>query len=176
MCAAACTCHDAAVTDDRNAIRRWRAPVGLDVLVEVSQAADRLFATAGLLLPPDDPTEVLLRAEHVLVAGQPPVGFAVVDTVDGLAHLASLAVHPSHGRRGVGGRLLEAACAATTHRAITLTTFADLPWNAPWYAARGFTELPVDDWGPELHRTWAAEREAGIAVAPRVAMIRPLGG
>jgi N-acetylglutamate synthase-like GNAT family acetyltransferase len=155
-------------------IRKWLPATDLDVLVGVSRAADGLFATAGVLLPPDDPTEELLRAEHVLVAGDPPIGFAVVNTVDGLAHLASLGVHPSHGRRGVGGTLLAAACAVTDLPAITLTTFVDVPWNAPWYATRGFTELPVDEWGPGLHRTWAAERAAGIAVAPRVAMIRRL--
>jgi GNAT superfamily N-acetyltransferase len=127
-----------------------------------------------LRLPPDDPTDELLRAEHVLVAGDPPVGFAVVNTVDGHAHLAALGVHPAHGRRGVGGRLLTAACEVTDHAAITLTTFRDLPWNAPWYTPRGCTELRADRWGPELRDAWAAERDGGVAVAHRVAMIRHL--
>ena len=81
-------------------IRRWQPSDDLDRLVVVSQAADVMFATFGLSsLPPDDPTDELLRAEHVLVAGSPPVGFAVVNTVDGRAHLAGLGVHPEFGRR-----------------------------------------------------------------------------
>lgn len=142
----------------------------------VSQAADQLFADFGLALPPDDPIDELRHAEHVLVADCPPIaGFAVVDTVDGLAHLASLGVHPDYGRRGIGSRLLAAACALTAHPAITLTTFVAVPWNAPWYAARGFRVLPAGERGPQLRQVMAAERAAGIAVAPRTTMIRPLG-
>ena len=157
-------------------IRRWRPDADLARVVEVSQAADRLFADFGLDLPPDDPTDELTHAEHVLVADGPPVtGFAIVNTVDGLAHLASLGVHPDFGRRGIGSRLLEAACAVTTRPAVTLTTFVAVPWNAPWYAARGCHVLPPDEWGPQLRQVVAAERAAGIAVAPRIAMIRRLG-
>jgi GNAT superfamily N-acetyltransferase len=158
-------------------VRRWRPSDDLARLVVVSQAADVMFAAFGLSLPPDDPTDELLRAEHVLVAGSPPVGFAVVNTVDGRAHLAGLGVHPEFGRRGVGGRLLTAACALATELgrpAMTLTTFVDVPWNAPWYAARGFVELPVDRWGTGLRDLWATEVAAGIVVAPRLVMIRSL--
>jgi GNAT superfamily N-acetyltransferase len=158
-------------------IRHWQPAVDLARLVEVTKAADVMFADYGLSLPPDDPTAELLRAEHVLVAGSPATGVAELITVDGRAHLAGLAVHPAHGRHGIGSRLLAAACEVATeagHSAITLTTFADVPWNAPWYTARGFTELPADAWGPGLRAVWAAERAAGIIVAPRVAMIRPL--
>lgn len=136
-----------------------------------------MFADAGLTLPPDDPTDELRAAEHVLVAGAPVVGFAALTTVDGNAHLASLGVHPDHGRRGVGSRLLAAACAWAAELgrpAITLTTFVHLPWNAPFYAARGFAVLPPAAWGPGMRDVWAAERRAGIVVAPRTAMIRRL--
>jgi ribosomal protein S18 acetylase RimI-like enzyme len=165
------------MTDDTIDVRRWRPDVDLARLVEISMAADVMFADFGLSLPPDDPTATLRRAEHVLVAGSPAVGFAELDTVDGRAHLAGLAVHPAHGRRGIGSRLLAAACDVAVeagHTAMTLTTFADVPWNARWYAARGFAELPADAWGPGLRAVWAAERDAGIIVAPRVAMIRTL--
>jgi ribosomal protein S18 acetylase RimI-like enzyme len=158
-------------------IRRWRPADDLADVVAVSRAADVLFADFGLSLPPDDPTDELLRAEHVLVAGSPSVGFAVVNTVDGNAHLAGLGVHPAYGRRGIGGRLLAAACALAGEvgrPAMTLTTFVDVPWNAAWYAGRGFVELAADQWGVGLRAVWAAEVAAGIVVAPRVAMIRPL--
>jgi GNAT superfamily N-acetyltransferase len=158
-------------------IRRWRPADDLARVVEVSQAGDGMFADVGLSLPPDDPTAELLRAEHVLVAGSPPVGFTAVNTVDGRAHVAALGVHPDQGRRGIGSRLLAAACALAGdlgRPAVTLTTFADVPWNAPWYAARGFAVLAAEQWGAELRAVWAAEVAAGIVVAPRVAMIRLL--
>ena len=85
----------------------------------------------------------------VLVAGDPPVGFAHVALLGGHPHLDQLSVHPEAGRRGIGTALVEAACdrlAARGYGQLTLTTYADLPWNAPYYARLGFTE--VDDAEP----------------------------
>ncbi|MFC7329575.1 GNAT family N-acetyltransferase [Marinactinospora rubrisoli] len=136
-----------------------------------------MFAAAGLVLPPDDPLPLLAHADWLWAAGRPPVGFAVLGVLDGSAHLEQLAVHPAHGRRGIGGALLAAACADARdrgYRRMTLTTFRDLAWNAPWYARRGFTPVPEHDWGPELREQWRREVELGIVVAPRVVMARDL--
>ncbi|MFC7644232.1 GNAT family N-acetyltransferase [Streptosporangium lutulentum] len=97
--------------------------------------------------------------------------------VDGALHLDQLAVHPDHGRRGIGGRLLEAVCDHATSAgaaAVTLTTFRDVPWNGPWYAQRGFAVLDPAEWGPELVALVEHERELGIELAPRVVMRRVL--
>lgn len=161
---------------NRSGVRPWDPLGDLPRLVDVNRAAGKLFAEHGIELPPDDPANDLLAAEEVLVANAPhPVGFAMLTILDGHAHLAELAVHPAYGRRGIGGTLLARSCDwAKEHgfSAITLTTFVDVPWNAPWYAARGFTELPSQDWGPDLRKQWAKEEAAGILVAPRLAMVR----
>ncbi|CAM3791084.1 GNAT family N-acetyltransferase [Nocardioides zeicaulis] len=99
----------------------------------------------------------------VLVAGDPPVGFAHVVDMVGHAHLAQLSVHPDHGRRGVGAALLEAAAERATlkgHGSLTLTTYADLPWNGPFYARHGFVEFAADDplTGPQQEVTDEEER------------------
>ncbi len=151
----------------------------LDELVEVSLAADGLFAEAGLDLPSDDPRVMLRHVERVLVGvvGGRVRGLAATFALDGATHLEQLAVHPGHGRRGIGGALLEAVCAeaaADGRGRVTLTTFRDLPWNGPWYERRGFMVLPAVEWGPGLAGQWVAEEEAGIMVRPRVAMVRVL--
>ncbi|MDA2815059.1 GNAT family N-acetyltransferase [Nocardiopsis sp. RSe5-2] len=170
-------------------------------VVEVSLAADGMFADAGIVLPPDDPRELLdhvlgpVRADGtrraperfgaVLVAEASGAdghegrvaGLAALIELDGAAHLEQIAVHPGLGRRGIGRALLEAACERARDAgfgALTLTTFRDLAWNAPWYARRGFSELPRQAWGPDLAAQWRTEEEAGILVAPRIAMRRPL--
>src|SRR5262245_55713761 len=55
-----------------------------------------------------------------------PVGFAFVMDLGGQAHLDELDVLPSHGRRGVGGALIEAVCAwarSQGRSSLTLSTF-----------------------------------------------------
>jgi ribosomal protein S18 acetylase RimI-like enzyme len=107
-----------------------------------------------------------------LVAGDPPVGFAAVIELDGHWHLEQIAVHPDHGRRGIGAALLGAARAGRD--GITLITFREVPWNGPWYARHGFTELPEAEWGPELLAHWRAEIDAGLhRLGPRLIMAAP---
>lgn len=132
-------------------------------LPRVEAAADALLAGyLNVQLPPTSDlggaVEVLARAAAVLVVGSPPVGFAQLDVVDGRAHLQQLAVDPMYGRRGLGTALVR-ACGewAIRHRfaELTLTTFAHIPFNAPFYARMGFRV--IDD----------AVLPAGLAVLRR---------
>jgi GNAT superfamily N-acetyltransferase len=71
------------------------------------------------------------------------VGFVHVLEVDGIAHLEQLSVLPEQGRRGYGRALVEAAKAEARRRGhdrMTLRTYADVAWNAPFYRRAGFTE------------------------------------
>ena len=80
----------------------------------------------------------------LLVAGDPAVGFVHVVEIDGHAHLDQISVLPSAGRQGVGTALVRAAvtgAAARGFEEVTLTTYADLPWNGPFYAGLGFAEV-----------------------------------
>ncbi|MDR7251172.1 GNAT superfamily N-acetyltransferase [Nocardioides sp. BE266] len=84
----------------------------------------------------------------ILVAGDPAVGFAHVRDLESHAHLDQISVHPDHARRGIGTALLEAAAeraALKGHGTLTLTTYADLAWNAPFYARHGFVEVSGDE-------------------------------
>ncbi|WP_068921967.1 GNAT family N-acetyltransferase [Planobispora rosea] len=157
---------------------RWAEAAELPGLVAVEVAADGVFSQVGIVFPAGTTMiEEVGDPSRVLVAGDPPAGFALFGWVDGNVHLDQLAVHPDHGRRGVGGRLVEALCAhaaAVGARAVTLTTFRDVPWNGPWYARRGFTVLDPAEWGPELAALVDHERELGIELAPRVVMRRLL--
>ena len=52
-----------------------------------------------------DEEDRLAQAAVVFVSGEPPVGFACVEIVDGLAHIWQLSVLQSKGRQGLGARL-----------------------------------------------------------------------
>lgn len=106
-----------------------------------------------------------------------PVAYATASVVDDEGHLDQVSVLRSHARRGIGGALVEHVCEwATTQglNALTLTTFRDVTWNGPLYERYGFVPLADDEHGPELTAIRAAERAAGIEVAPRIAMRRSL--
>lgn len=71
------------------------------------------------------------------------VGFVHVLEVEGIAHLDQLSVLPQHGRRGYGRTLLQAAMTEAQGRgygSLSLRTYADVPWNAPFYGHVGFIE------------------------------------
>ena len=58
--------------------------------------------------------------------------------------------------------------------AVTLTTYRDVPWNAPFYERLGFSVL--DELTPEL--AWIRDHEKAIGdddFGPRLAMRRDLG-
>ena len=62
------------------------------------------------------------------------VAYLLLDIVDAAAHIDQVSVHPSHARRGLGRTLIEAAAdwaAGEGLESLTLTTFAEVPWNAP---------------------------------------------
>ena len=154
-------------------------------LRDIEGAAGAVFADVGLEdVAKHEPESVEGLGEYidagrawVIVEDAAPVGYAVVDIVDGLAHLEQLSVRPEYGRRGLGAALLEFVCdwARRQHfGGITLTTFADLPWNAPFYAQHRFYALASSELGPELRIQRAEEAAAGLDPARRVCMRRDL--
>jgi GNAT superfamily N-acetyltransferase len=91
------------------------------------------------------------------------VGFVHVVEVDGHAHLEQLSVLPSHTRRGLGRALVDAAKAAAVQRGyqwMTLRTYADVPWNAPFYSTCGFVESQPDT--EFLRQLVDTEKELGL--------------
>ena len=105
-----------------------------------------------------------------------PVGFAFVKVLEpSSAHLEELDVHPEHGRRGLGTRLVIAVCewaAVQGFGAVTLTTFRDVPFNRPFYERLGFEVIPVHELGLALISALAEEARRGMDPTTRVAMRR----
>jgi len=165
---------------DRYSIARAEAH-HLDDLKQIELAAARLLigqAPKTVLeeTTPHDALIAAMRQGHLWVAldGDLPVGFAHVDMLaSDLPHLEEIDVHPAHGRRGLGTRLVRRVCrwvAEARYEQITLTTFRSVPWNMPWYARLGFIELPAAQWRDELRQRVESETARGLDRARRVAM------
>jgi len=140
----------------------------------------RQFADVGLhAVASDEPPTFDALTEHISsgtawvaeVSGQ-VVGYAVASIVDDEAHLDQVSVDPSMRGHSIGALLIDEVAQWGRVRGfdtLTLTTFADVPWNAPYYARLGFVTLAAEEMGPEL--TAVREREAWLdELASRVAM------
>jgi len=158
----------------------------LERLRDIERAAGVLFAEAGMpevAAHEPDPAEALARYADagrawVVAIEDVPVGYALVDIVDGDAHLEQISVHPDAGRRGLGTMLLHHVCSWARdqgYQAVTLSTFADLAWNAPFYAKQGFRVMTEDELGPELRVLRDEETAHGLDPARRVCMSATLG-
>lgn len=106
-----------------------------------------------------------------------PIGYVLVDVVDGSAHVEQVTVHPGHQGRGIGRALLEWVetwAATQAMPGVTLTTFTDVPWNRPLYEHLGFAVLDDADIGPQLRELRAVEADHGLDPAVRVCMRLPV--
>jgi predicted N-acetyltransferase YhbS len=93
-----------------------------------------------------------------------PVGFLAAEVVGDTLHVDEVDVVMPRQRQGLGRRLMEAAIAAAKAKglaAVTLTTFRDIPWNAPFYASLGFVEFPPDEIPGHLAEENAAQAARG---------------
>ncbi|MGH3878290.1 MAG: GNAT family N-acetyltransferase [Actinophytocola sp.] len=165
---------------------REARPEDLPRLREVERAAGTPFRDIGMAAVADDePLAVEELAQfqadgRAWVYADPddrPVAYLLVAVVDGEAHIEQVSVVPPYARRGIGRRLIEVAREwAVAHglAALSLTTFAGVPWNGPYYARLGFEVLPVDQLTAGLRSIRAAEAAKGLDAWPRVAMRRRL--
>jgi GNAT superfamily N-acetyltransferase len=165
---------------------RAAAEADLPVMQEIERAAGAVFAEIGMREIADDeplPLEELAgfqeggRAWVAEDGAGRPVAYLIADLVDGNVHIEQVSVHPVAARQGIGRRLLEHAAAYATARgasALTLTTFAEVPWNAPYYARCGFRVVPDSDLSPGLNDIRSREIAHGLYRWPRVTMRRPL--
>ncbi|NKN32049.1 GNAT family N-acetyltransferase [Marichromatium bheemlicum] len=156
----------------------------MEALPEIERSADTLFRTVpGLAWIADAPVLSVsahleaVRAGTSWVVGDSarpdPWGFLCAESVGRTLHLCQLAVCRSHQRRGGGRLLVQAALDWARARhcvALTLTTFRDLGWNAPFYAALGFQVVDASRLGPRLRAILQAEVAQGLASHQRCAM------
>lgn len=148
-------------------------PEHLPQLAAIEMAAAQVFppeVVPAAVRAESVPLDVLRAAQSadriwVALQADAPVGFALLEIVDGEVLLAEIDVHPQHARQGLGRRLVAAAVDWARARqlpSISLTTFRDIPWNAPFYARLGFRPLATGVLSPALASVLAAEAARGL--------------
>ncbi len=155
-------------------------------LQDLERRSGALFREIGMdEVAGDEPPAIATFLEHVrdglawvaVDDGGRPVAYLIAAVLDGALHVEQVSVDADWGRRGIGRALVDHAArraVADGRDALTLTTFAEVPWNAPYYERLGFRALADDELTPGLAAIRAGERERGLDRWPRVAMRREL--
>ncbi|MFF1869153.1 GNAT family N-acetyltransferase [Streptomyces sp. CB03911] len=153
----------------------------LPLLREIEWAAGECFREIGMPEIADDeplPLPELARyldegtALAVVDAADRPVAYLIAEPVDGALHIEQVSVHPDHARRGLGRALIDHLGQLGGATALTLTTFAEVPWNAPYYARCGFRPLAAEEITPGLREIRRQEAAHGLDRWPRLCMRR----
>lgn len=169
--------HPTIVVTVKTSVRKATS-ADLTLLQAIEDEADTLFASIfsiGEWRPAPASIERSRQRGYILVAsegrGLEPLGFAHVLGIPGGDHLEQLSVRPSLARRGHGRALVEAVKGESGRRGskrVTLRTYAEVPWNAPFYASCGFVESDPDT--DFLRDLLIVEQRRGLGYGRRVQM------
>lgn len=167
---------------------RPATPADLPVLQEIERSAGQAFRGLGMdEVAEDQPFSLTELAGYqraglawvVVAPPDHPVGYLVAEPVDGALHIEQASVHADHARQGAGRLLLDTLveyAAGAAVPALTLTAFAEVPWNAPYYRQLGFQPIPDAEITPGLREIRRRETEAGLDRWPRICMRLAIGG
>jgi GNAT superfamily N-acetyltransferase len=156
----------------------------LPMLSEIEQSAARLFLdTPYAFLVNDEPLSLdfvqqQFSAGRVWVAvdcHETVVGYAISREVDDTLYLQQIDVEPEHGRRGIGSALVKTVCAWAQQQGyaiVSLSTFRNLPWNAPFYSKMGFYPVDEAELTTGFQQIRLKELAAGLPIVERVIMQR----
>jgi GNAT superfamily N-acetyltransferase len=154
----------------------------LPLLAHIEQSATSLFLDTPYAFLVDaaplplDFVQQQFRSGRVWVAvdlHEVVVGYAIAREVDETLYLQQIDVRPEHGHRGIGSALVNTVCLWARqqgYKIVSLSTFRDVPWNAPFYSSLGFH--PVDEAALTngFQQLRLKEVEAGLPIADRIIM------
>jgi GNAT superfamily N-acetyltransferase len=131
---------------------------------EAFRGTDQAWIAEDLVIEADDyPPLIAARGVRVAEADGVLAGFVHTEPVGDELHVWELAVRQDRQGQGIGRILMTAAREeALTHgcRAMTLTTFRAIPFNAPFYQRLGYEILEAPP--PHLAEILATEAERGL--------------
>ncbi|MBA8877953.1 GNAT family N-acetyltransferase [Phyllobacterium myrsinacearum] len=154
------------------------------VIAAIERASAARFLDIGMPeIAGDDPTPeavVLKRIaqDRLFVAVDvQPVGFVIFHVIDNHLYVEQIDVDPQYAGKRIGSALIglvEERARAEARMGLLLSTFRDVPWNAPYYRRLGFTDVPDTALSPALERIRQLHIEKGFDETRRVFMQKSL--
>ncbi|GAP96609.1 GNAT family N-acetyltransferase [Leptolyngbya sp. NIES-2104] len=161
---------------------RFACAEELPLLSHIERSAARLFLDTPYAFLvnaaplPLDFVQQQFQAGQVWVAvdrHEVIVGYAITCEVDNTLYLQQIDVAPEYGRKGIGSTLVGTICTWAKqqgYRIVSLSTFRDIPWNAPFYSKLGFHPVDEAELSLGFQQIRRKELEAGLPTVDRVIM------
>ena len=147
-----------------------RSAAALFMQVEMPEIADSEPLSAEAL-------SMRIDEGRLLVIGDEQVaGFTSFRVEDDWAYVEELVVDPHCAGRRLGALLLDALGEMAERLGLSglvLSTFRDVPWNAPYYRQLGFVDVPDETLTPALLAIRREHESWGVDETQRVFMRRP---
>lgn len=158
-------------------IIRPAQPSEIETVRDLERASAQRFVGLMDALAEDEPSPAAVLAARIEQDG---LLLAEIDGVmaafvmfrpvgDGL-YIEQIDVLPAFERRGVGAALIEAVGLRTSR--LLLSTFRDVPWNAPYYRRLGFLDLDDKKLAPDLMEIRREHLARGLDESLRIFMER----
>ena len=164
---------------------RLARPSELQTLIDIDNAASRLYSDAGLPLEIEEGHPLVVaeiarwaaaiqqgRTFVAIDQADQPLGFVTISIVENGLYLDQISVHPRHMRKGLGTMLIDQALLWSTDNPIWLTTYSHLSWNKPLYEKFGFVEMPEEKCSIQIRKILEDQRTVLPAPEKRIAMVR----
>ncbi len=152
-------------------------PSETETVRDIERASSQRFVGVMDALAADEPSppEVLaarIEAGGLLIAEAEGavVAFVMFRPVDDGLYIEQVDVLPAYAGRRIGSALLDAAAKRTP--TLLLSTFRDIPWNAPWYRRLGFVDIDETKLTPDLREIRRQHIARGLDESARVFMER----
>jgi predicted N-acetyltransferase YhbS len=161
---------------------RLARPDEIDTIRALERASAQRFVGLMDALAADEPSPAPVLAARiergglvVAAKGETIVGFVMFRPLEDRLYVEQLDVLPAFEGRRIGAALLD----ATAERAraaglagLSLSTFREVAWNAPYYRRLGFVAVVDDALTPGMREIRAEHLARGLDEAARVFMVR----
>jgi predicted N-acetyltransferase YhbS len=166
---------------------RLAAPGDAETVRTIEFEASLRFVSVGMPGIADAPpmslafVERKIAAQELIVAVNAEgtcVGFVMFEPQPARIYIQELDVLTSHAGRRIGAALIEQVAQLARSRQImqlVLSTYREVPWNAPYYRRLGFRDIDEAELDVALRARRDAHIARGLDESKRVFMRRDLG-
>ena len=161
---------------------RAARPDEIETIRAIERASAQRFLGIMDALAADEPSPATVLAARIasgglLVAtdGDDLAAFVMFEAVEDRAYVEQIDVLPAYEGQRIGAALLDVVASrarAAGLKGLSLSTFKDVPWNAPYYRWLGFADVAENALTPAMRAIREAHLARGLDEDARVFMVR----